>query len=46
MADKPDQDQKTEAPIGQAPRGCLQEGRVLQSRELGTGLVILPVRRG
>jgi flagellar biosynthetic protein FlhB len=41
MADKPDQDQKTEAPSAKRREDASKKGDVLQSRELGTGLVIL-----
>lgn len=41
MADTPDQDQKTEAPTPKRTRDASEKGDVLQSRELGTALVVL-----
>ncbi len=41
MPDKPDDDQKTEAPSPKRRRDAAQKGDVLQSRELGTALVML-----
>jgi flagellar biosynthetic protein FlhB len=41
MADTPDRDEKTEAPTPQRQRKAAEEGDVLQSRELGTALVVL-----
>jgi flagellar biosynthetic protein FlhB len=41
MADAPDQDQKTEAPTDKRRRDASEKGDVLQSRELGTALVVL-----
>lgn len=40
MADAPDADQKTEAPTAKRRRESAEKGHVLQSRELGTLLVI------
>ncbi|WP_420141870.1 EscU/YscU/HrcU family type III secretion system export apparatus switch protein [Sphingomonas sp.] len=41
MADTPDRDEKTEAPTGKRLREAAQQGDVLQSRELGTALVVM-----
>jgi flagellar biosynthetic protein FlhB len=41
MADTPDRDEKTEAPTDQRRRKAAEDGDVLQSRELGTALVVL-----
>lgn len=41
MADKPDRDEQTEAPTEKHRRDAVQQGDVLQSRELGTALVVL-----
>ena len=41
MADGPDKDQKTEAPTDKRVRDASEKGDVLQSRELGTALVIV-----
>lgn len=41
MADGPDADQKTEAPTPKRRRDAAQKGDVLQSKELGTALVVL-----
>lgn len=41
MADTHDQDQKTEAPTPKRKRDASEKGDVLQSRELGTALVVL-----
>ena len=41
MADTPDRDEKTEAATPQRRRKAVEEGDVLQSRELGTALVVL-----
>jgi len=41
MTDTPDRDQKTEAPTEKRRRDAAQKGDVLQSRELGTALVVL-----
>jgi len=41
MTDAPDKDQKTEAPTEKRRRDAAQKGDVLQSRELGTALVML-----
>lgn len=41
MADTPEKDQKTEAPTPKRRRDAAQNGDVLQSRELGTALIIL-----
>jgi flagellar biosynthetic protein FlhB len=41
MADTPDQDEKTEAPTDKRRRDAVQKGDVLQSRELGTAMVVL-----
>ena len=41
MADNPDNDQKTEAPTPKRRQDAAKKGDVLQSRELGTALVIL-----
>jgi flagellar biosynthesis protein FlhB len=41
MSEKPDQDQKTEAPTPKRKRDAAEKGDVLQSRELGTALVVL-----
>jgi flagellar biosynthetic protein FlhB len=41
LSDQPDNDQKTEAPTPKKRRDAAQKGDVLQSRELGTALVIL-----
>jgi flagellar biosynthetic protein FlhB len=46
MADTPDRDEKTEAPTDKRRRDAVEKGDVLQSRELGTALVVLAVRRG
>lgn len=40
MADTPDNDQKTEDPTPKRRRDAMEKGDVLQSRELGTALVI------
>ncbi len=40
MADAPDKDQKTEAPTAKRRRESAQKGETLQSRELGTALVV------
>ncbi|QYE34421.1 flagellar type III secretion system protein FlhB [Polymorphobacter sp. PAMC 29334] len=40
MADAPDKDQKTEAPTEKRRREASEKGETLQSRELGTALVI------
>ncbi|MEP6786118.1 MAG: flagellar type III secretion system protein FlhB [Sphingomonadales bacterium] len=40
MSDKPDRDQQTEAPSAKKRRDAEQKGDVLQSRELGTALVM------
>lgn len=41
MADDADKDQKTEAPTPKKRRDAAEKGDVLQSRELGTALVVL-----
>ncbi|WP_076071936.1 EscU/YscU/HrcU family type III secretion system export apparatus switch protein [Sphingomonas montana] len=41
MSDAPDTDQKTEAPTEKRRRDSAEKGDVLQSRELGTALVVL-----
>ena len=41
MADTPDRDEKTEAPTEKRRRDAVEKGDVLQSRDLGTALVIL-----
>jgi flagellar biosynthetic protein FlhB len=41
MADAPDSDQKTQAPSAKRKRDAAEKGDVLQSRELGTALVVL-----
>ena len=41
MADTPDRDEKTEAPTDKRRRDASEKGDVLQSRELGTALVVL-----
>ena len=41
MADAPEKDQKTEAPTDKRRRDAAEKGDVLQSKELGTGLVVL-----
>jgi flagellar biosynthesis protein FlhB len=41
MAEKPDNDQKTEAPSPKRRREAADKGDVLQSRELGTALVVV-----
>ena len=41
MSDTPDMDQKTEAPTPKRKREASEKGDVLQSRELGTALVVL-----
>ncbi len=41
MSDGPDKDQKTEAPTDKRVRDAAEKGDVLQSRELGTALVIV-----
>lgn len=41
MADAPDRDQKTEQPTAKRRREAAEKGDVLQSRELGTALVVL-----
>ena len=41
MADAPDRDQKTEAPTAKRRREAADKGDVLQSKELGTALVVL-----
>ncbi|MDO6415847.1 flagellar type III secretion system protein FlhB [Sphingomonas sp. BIUV-7] len=41
MADKPDRDEQTEAPTEKHRKEAVEQGDVLQSRELGTALVIL-----
>jgi flagellar biosynthetic protein FlhB len=41
MADTPDSDQKTQAPSAKRKRDAAEKGDVLQSRELGTALVVL-----
>jgi flagellar biosynthesis protein FlhB len=41
MADTPDNDQKTEAPTPKRRQDAARKGDVLQSRELGTALVVL-----
>lgn len=40
MADTPDKDQKTEAPTPKKRREAAEQGDVLQSKELGTALVV------
>ncbi|PTQ11536.1 flagellar biosynthesis protein FlhB [Sphingomonas oleivorans] len=41
MAETPDRDEKTEAPTEKRRRDAIEKGDVLQSRELGTALVVL-----
>lgn len=41
MADTPDRDEKTEAPTQKRRTDAVEKGDVLQSRELGTALVVL-----
>lgn len=41
MSDTPDRDEKTEAPTEKRRRDAVEKGDVLQSRELGTALVVL-----
>ena len=41
MSDDSDKDQKTEAPTPKRRRDAAENGDVLQSRELGTALVVL-----
>jgi flagellar biosynthesis protein FlhB len=41
MADTPDRDEKTEAPTGKRLREAARDGDVLQSKELGTALVVM-----
>ena len=41
MASEQDQDQKTEAPTPKRKREAMENGDVLQSRELGTALVVI-----
>jgi flagellar biosynthetic protein FlhB len=41
MADTPDRDEKTEAPTDKRRRDAVEQGDVLQSRDLGTALVVL-----
>jgi flagellar biosynthetic protein FlhB len=41
MSETPDKDQQTEAPTPKRRRDAAQKGDVLQSRELGTALVVL-----
>jgi flagellar biosynthetic protein FlhB len=41
MSDKPDRDEQTEAPTDKRRREAAESGDVLQSRELGTALVVL-----
>lgn len=41
MADKPDRDQKTEAPSAKKLTDAAKEGNILQSRELATAVVML-----
>jgi flagellar biosynthesis protein FlhB len=41
MADTPDKDEKTEAPTPKRKQSAVEKGDVLQSRELGTALVVL-----
>jgi len=41
MADTPDRDEKTEAPTAKRRRDAAEKGDVLQSRDLGTALVVL-----
>jgi flagellar biosynthesis protein FlhB len=41
VSDTPDQDQKTEAPTPKKRKDATEKGDVLQSKELGTALVIL-----
>ena len=41
MSEKPDKDQQTEAPTPKRRRDAAEKGDVLQSRELGTALVVL-----
>ena len=41
MADTPDRDEKTEAPTPKRRQDAAEKGDVLQSRELGTALVVL-----
>ena len=46
MADKPDQDQKTEAPTEKKKADARKEGDVPKSRELLTAAVMLAARHG
>src|SRR3546814_14122255 len=41
MSDAPEKDQKTEEPTDKRRRDASEKGDVLQSRELGTALVVL-----
>ena len=41
MSDAPEKDQKTEAPTEKRRRDASEKGDVLQSKELGTALVIV-----
>ena len=41
MSEKPDKDQQTEAPTEKRKRDASEKGDVLQSRELGTALVVM-----
>lgn len=41
MSEKPDSDEKTEAPTEKRKQDAIKEGDILQSRELGTALVVL-----
>jgi flagellar biosynthetic protein FlhB len=41
MADGPDKDEKTEAPTPKRQREAAEKGDVLQSKELGTALIVL-----
>lgn len=41
MTDTPDRDEKTEAPTEKRRRDAVEKGDVLQSRELGTAMVVL-----
>lgn len=41
MSDSPDRDQKTEAPTPKRRREAAKKGDVLQSKELGTALIVL-----
>ena len=41
MSEEPEKDQKTEAPTDKRRRDAAEKGDVLQSRELGTALVVL-----